>query len=79
MKEKINPFPLTEIHILGEGTGIFGEILLGAKLPRVHENRDNDTSLYTLGALVSGKSFGSSDQRGVPLVQGSHGGNKNNR
>jgi len=79
MKEEINPFPLAEGHILGEGTGISGEILLGTELHRIHKDRNDDTPFLTLlaiAALGCGKSFGTTDQRGMPLMQGSHGWNK---
>ena len=73
MKEKIHPFPLAEGDILGEGTGISGEVLLGAELLRIHKDRDDDTSFLSLGC---GKSHSAPDQCGMPLMQGSHGWNK---
>ena len=75
MKEKIHPLPLAKGHILGKGTGISREILLGAELHRIHEDRDDDTPLLS---IRSGKSSGTPDEPGMPFMQGSHGRDKDN-
>ena len=72
MKEQVDPFALAESQILRKGPRVLCKVLLGAELGGIDKNRDHDAP------LPAGDSTGATDERGMPFVKGSHGGNKNN-